>query len=96
MVERLTPLRSLVRLEHPGGARKHVELVGFTRNGATRAQIRWGLAGYYYIDLKDGRICGMPASLSAQWHVPEDVLEQLRASADAERPSKGSKRGGAP
>lgn len=93
MSELLTPLRSLVELRHVGGARKNVELVGFTRSGPKRAQVYWPGAGHYEIALEDGRIIGMPPTLTASWRVPDELLERLRASEAEARPARGRRRG---
>lgn len=92
-LELLTPLRSLVELRHVGGARKNVELVGFSRSGPKRALIHWPGAGQYEIALEDGRIIGMPPTLTACWRVPNELLERLRASEVEARPARGRRRG---
>ncbi|MBX3128403.1 MAG: hypothetical protein KF718_16895 [Polyangiaceae bacterium] len=76
----MTPLRSLVRLEHRGGAKKEVELVGFTPHAGGEALLFWPSSGHLTVRLRDGLIYELrnEKSLTAQWRVPDDQLEQLR------------------
>lgn len=83
----MTPLKSLVRLEHVGGAHKDVELVGFTAYAAGEAMLYWPGAGHYTVRLREGAILELRTrdDTQAQWRVPPAVLCELRSSYDAWR-----------
>lgn len=97
----MTPLKSLVRLEHVGGAHKDVELVGFSPYAGGEALLFWPGAGHYTVRLREGAITELKGrdDTQPQWWVPPAVLFELRSSYDAwrrENRAAGRRMAGAP